>query len=109
MRSAALHGRHGGGTRKMVSKARMSCMASDSWRQSSPVFTMTGRSAQPGRRPQGLRRRTRSALSWNLRVGGLHEMYVSETTGLRTGPCGPRGDVPLMCRCLENSQCVVVI
>ena len=34
-------------------KALMSWTASSSWRQSSPLFTMTGRTAQPGRRPCG--------------------------------------------------------
>jgi hypothetical protein len=59
-RRGGIRSQPGQHTWKMVSKAEMSCMASASCRQSSPDLTMTGRSAHPGRRPYGLRCRTRS-------------------------------------------------
>lgn len=62
---------------KMLWKAAISWAASSSWRQSSPLLTMTGRKAHPARLPWGLARFTRSHLSANLRRTRTLEWYTT--------------------------------
>ena len=50
-------------------KASMSCAASSSCRQSSPLFTMIGRASQPGLRPCGESALILLRFSSNLEAG----------------------------------------